>query len=599
MSFGATAANGTRNLTFGQFDPALGTLDAVIVTLLGGAAGTDFVQNLQVTAAQVTGGLSGTLTLRSPASALFSSGEFLLSVAPTATATATLGAYDPAALTTANRGVLTLQSGGATSSDAVLLSALGRDAFTGAGTVSFAVQGSGFSGSVAGGGNFFVQTSVTEAATVTLQYRYTTEVTIPPPPRTVGSFFSSSDSGSILAFLNISYGPLFGITSPTQTQTIAPSVTDWQKSVHFTKFDPALGKLDGINVTVIGRVSTSLVVENLGAASAVSGITTTSFTLLAAPGGTVVITKTTASAGGSLASFDGTIDYSGPSGLMAQIGTTSSNGDFGTQLTDDADLIAFTGAGTIDLTVVAAALGRISGPSDFNATLGTAAGAEIDISYVYEPGVTNPLRTVTNAAQAACFAAGTRILTDKGERAIESIAVGDRVITHRGDSVEVVWCGRRAVVPSRHPDPDALHPVRITAGAFGPGAPRRDLLVSPDHALFVDGVLIPAICLINGVSIYQHPVARIVWHHIELTTHDVVMAENLPTESYLDTGNRSAFEGVVMDIHPRFSGLGALEIWQRHACARQVRHGPELTRMRQRLDAIVAARGGGKLIAVI
>ncbi|MBC7635283.1 MAG: hypothetical protein H7251_06745, partial [Acetobacteraceae bacterium] len=90
-----------------------------------------------------------------------------------------------------------------------------------------------------------------------------------------------------------------------------------------------------------------------------------------------------------------------------------------------------------------------------------------------------------------------------------------------------------------------------------------------------------------------------VWHHIELTTHDVVMAENLPAESYLDTGNRSAFEGVVMDIHPRFSGLGALEIWQRHACARQVRHGPELARVRQRLDAIVAARGTGQLIATI
>ena len=76
---------------------------------------------------------------------------------------------------------------------------------------------------------------------------------------------------------------------------------------------------------------------------------------------------------------------------------------------------------------------------------------------------------------------------------------------------------------------------------------------------------------------------------IGMTTHDVVMAENLPAESYLDTGNRSAFEGVMMDIHPRFSGLDALEIWQRHACARQVRHGPELTRVLQRLEGIAGA----------
>ena len=196
------------------------------------------------------------------------------------------------------------------------------------------------------------------------------------------------------------------------------------------------------------------------------------------------------------------------------------------------------------------------------------------------------MRLVTNAASAACFAAGTGILTDKGERAIETIAVGDRVITHRGDSVEVIWCGQRAVVPSHHPVPNDLHPLRIAAHAFAPGAPSRDLLVSPDHAIFADGVLIPASSLINDRTITLQAVGRIVWHHIELTAHDIVMAANLPAESYLDTGNRSAFEGQVMDMHPRFSGLDALEIWQRHACARQVRHGPELDRVRARLATV-------------
>ena len=577
--------SGARTVMFGRFDPSLGTVDAVILTIAGTASGTDFVQNLQVTPAQVTGSLSGVLSLLGPPTSVAPSGEFIMSVSATATQSATLGANDPTNASVANRGTLALQSGPVNTGTSLPLSALGRATFTGGGDISFAVSPSAFTSSVSAGGNFFVQARAADAATVTLQYQYGTVATLPPPPLSDGSLFS----GSTLGFLD-SGGPIGFIlasspttTTPIQTHTIVPTLTNWQKSVSFTKFDPSLGKLDAINVTIIGRVTTSLSIENLGVASRVAGVTTTSFVLSAGVGGNVVTTVTTASVGGSLAAFDGAIDYAGSSGLVAQTATTSSNSDFGTSLVADSDLAAFAGLGTIDLSVMATALGKIYGPSDFSATLGTQAGAEIDLSYGYEPGVANPVRTVTNAAAAACFAAGTRILTDRGERAIETIAVGDRVITHRGDSVKVIWCGRRAVVPSHHPAPNDLHPVRIAAHAFGEGSPAREVLVSPDHAIFADGVLIPASCLINGSSIILQPVARVVWHHIELTTHDVVMAENLPAESYLDTGNRAAFEGPVMDVHPRFSGLDALEIWQRHACARQVRHGPELDRVRARL----------------
>ena len=66
---------------------------------------------------------------------------------------------------------------------------------------------------------------------------------------------------------------------------------------------------------------------------------------------------------------------------MAQTAIVSSNGDFGAALFDDADLAAFAGLGTIDLSVMATALGKVYGPSDFSANLGTEAGAEIDLSY--------------------------------------------------------------------------------------------------------------------------------------------------------------------------------------------------------------------------
>ena len=581
--------SGARTVSFGQFDPSLGTVDAVILTISGTASGTDFVQNLQVTPAQVTGSLSGVLSLLGPPTVVAPAGEVIMSVSATATQSATLGANDPVNASVANRGTLALQSGVVSNFASLTLSALGRAAFTGGGDISFAVSPSAFTSSVAGGGNFYASVSVADAATVTLRYQYGTVATVAPPPLSSGGLFAGALTfvgNGVLSLPAIAF-PSLRTTTQIQTQTIASSLTNWQNSVSFTKFDPSLGKLDAINVTIIGRVTTSLSVENLGGVSSVAGVTTTSFVLSATPGGNVVTSVTTASVGGSLAAFDGTIDNAGPSGLVAQTATTSSTGGF---LSDNADLAAFAGLGTIDLSVMATALGMVNGPSDFSATLGTAAGAEIDLTYTYEPGVPNPVRIVTNSAQAACFAAGTRILTDRGERAIEAIVVGDRVITHRSDSVKVIWCGRRAVVPSHHPAPNDLHPVRIAAHAFGEGSPAREVLVSPDHAIFADGVLIPASCLINGSSIILQPVARVVWHHIELTTHDVVMAENLPAESYLDTGNRSAFEGPVMDVHPRFSGLDALEIWQRHACARQVRHGPELDRVRARLARV--SQGG-------
>jgi hypothetical protein len=89
--------------------------------------------------------------------------------------------------------------------------------------------------------------------------------------------------------------------------------------------------------------------------------------------------------------------------------------------------------------------------------------------------------------------------------------------------------------------------VRIAAHAFGAGRPRRDLLVSPDHAVFIDGegaapgVLIPVCYLINGATVWQEDVAGVEYWHVELPQHSVLLAEGLPAESYLDTGNRGAF----------------------------------------------------------
>jgi hypothetical protein len=156
-------------------------------------------------------------------------------------------------------------------------------------------------------------------------------------------------------------------------------------------------------------------------------------------------------------------------------------------------------------------------------------------------------RTTTDTAQTGtdlsvqCFRAGTRVLTARGEIAVEALAVGDLVATRFGGITPVRWLGFRRIDCRAHSRPVNAWPVRVCAGAFGEDQPRRDLWLSPDHAVFIDGVLIPIRYLVNGSSVVQHACDVVAYWHVELDRHAVLLAEGLPCESYLDTGNRGAF----------------------------------------------------------
>jgi hypothetical protein len=185
-----------------------------------------------------------------------------------------------------------------------------------------------------------------------------------------------------------------------------------------------------------------------------------------------------------------------------------------------------------------------------------------------------------------CYAAGTRILTTRGEIAVEALAVGDQVVLAQGGTRPVIWLGHREVACARHPTPVDVWPIRIAAHAFGANLPARDLLVSPEHAIFAQGVLIPARDLVNGHSVTQLRVDRITYWHVELDCHDVILAEGLPAESFLENDNRSDFDGAdILTLHPLFGGsAGAGE-----PCARVVRQGPILEQVRQFLRRPLAA----------
>jgi hypothetical protein len=124
-------------------------------------------------------------------------------------------------------------------------------------------------------------------------------------------------------------------------------------------------------------------------------------------------------------------------------------------------------------------------------------------------------------------------------------------------------------------------PIRIEAGAFGPAEPRRPLFLSPDHAVFQDGALIPVKYLVNGTTVTQMPVDTVTYFHVELARHAVLLADGLPAESYLDTGDRSDFAngGGVVRLHPDFASLRR----EAEACAPLVITGPVLEAVRDRL----------------
>ena len=183
--------------------------------------------------------------------------------------------------------------------------------------------------------------------------------------------------------------------------------------------------------------------------------------------------------------------------------------------------------------------------------------------------------TGVHLASAACFVAGTRIATERGMQAVETLRAGDRVRTVLDGRLRpIIWLGHRQVDCRHHPNPTQVWPIRILAGVFGSGRPFRDLLLSPDHSVFIDGALIPVRYLVNGRTIAQEACDVVAYWHVELAEHDVLDAEGLPAESYLDTGNRSAFAngGAVMDLHPDF----AWRTWEAKASAPLVLCGPKL-----------------------
>jgi hypothetical protein len=134
-----------------------------------------------------------------------------------------------------------------------------------------------------------------------------------------------------------------------------------------------------------------------------------------------------------------------------------------------------------------------------------------------------------------CFLIGTQIWTPDGERKVEDLRINDLVVTSSGEAKPIQWVwGRRFERQGATNWPEEIAPIRVTRSALGPNTPHRDLYLSRYHCLYLDGVLIPVVDLLNKSTITRcgaEDLSEIGYFHIKLERHSVIYAEGAACET--------------------------------------------------------------------
>ena len=194
-----------------------------------------------------------------------------------------------------------------------------------------------------------------------------------------------------------------------------------------------------------------------------------------------------------------------------------------------------------------------------------------------------------------CYCPGTLIRTARGHKRVEKLRIGDKVMTASGALRAIKWIGRRGYAGRFIRGDKNVLPICIRAGALDDKVPKRDLWVSPHHALYLDSVLIEAKDLVNSVSIVQADrVEKVEYFHIELDSHDVIIAEGALAESYIDDHSRALFHNAheYDALYPAPAPAAA------RYCAPRLDEGYAVEAVRQRIAAragLPRNSGGGRM----
>lgn len=212
------------------------------------------------------------------------------------------------------------------------------------------------------------------------------------------------------------------------------------------------------------------------------------------------------------------------------VGGNDGDAIYGGSEGDDFDILDLRGTGRFRLVNVVT-------DSDGNGIDGT-------VEFLDRDGNVTGRMTFENIEQIIpCFTPGTAIATPRGERLVEELREGDRIITRDNGIQEIRWVGvktmsGRALLGAPH-----LRPILIKAGSLGNGLPERDLLVSPNHRLLVSNertqlyfeeseVLAAAKHLVGSPGIHAVDTLSVTYIHFMFDRHEVVLSNGAWTESF-------------------------------------------------------------------
>jgi len=379
---------------------------------------------------------------------------------------------------------------------------------------------------------------------------------------------AGTDSGSV-----ISAGGVENITGHASGGTVYGTQTLATSGASITNETVLSGGT--VDITIKGVTATGITLD--GGSLSIDGNSVASNTVLKAGGKLDLLSPK--------ASVTGSLEFAGAGTLIQTVAPSSTA--YGVQ----AVISGFEADDTIDLEGMGTAATLSSVTSDGN-TLVTVTDGKTSETLTFAGdyaadffvlGADSAGGLTVTAEGTPCYCPGTAILTEAGERPVETLQIGDRLITRDGAIRPIRWIGRRAYDGRFAAGRSDIMPVRIAAGALGEGLPRRDLVISPLHAMFLDGALVPAHALVNGRTITQAEQVDVVEYiHIELETHDIIFAEGAASETFIDDGSRGMFHNAreYTELYPDAEPVAA------RYCAPRVESGEELEAIRRRLDAI-------------
>ena len=346
-----------------------------------------------------------------------------------------------------------------------------------------------------------------------------------------------SAQNGIAGMYNATTGTLVlsGVASVVNYETALESIT---YSVSPSNSDPTGGGSDTtrtIDWTVnVGALNSGTVTSALDTVHVASTVTASGTVDFGFGGSPVTLDPTTtvsdADSGGNLSSATVSIGTGYVSGDDT-LSFTSKDGITGSFSSGALNL-----SGTASLTDYDAVLQSVR----FDTTSATTGSRTIDWSV--NDGVALSATATSTVDVAPCYCPGTLIKTKRGDKRVEKLKIGDKVMTASGKLRPIKWIGRRSYGGRFVMGRKDILPICIKAGALDDNVPRRDLWISPHHAMYLETVLIEAKDLINGVSIVQaERVDKVEYFHIELDTHDVIIAEGALSESFIDDDSRGMF----------------------------------------------------------